>query len=1170
MPQLARRINMEPKYMRENRYSYLTTAWRQPLTVDYQAETPETTFERKVQQSFLEGQRYLHQEEFGLALDTFRELQALILKTVHPKLPINPWKPLPFITINAAFVDAFVIKAGDVLNKTPAIKYQFPASLISGESILPAEIQKQLEPAVNSGLQVTSFHQAVSEKLAQSLLAVDESEWTSALKGYEVALQLVPQDAITFRAALLHDMAIFNEKVNNKDLAISNAELSTQLFTEAKLPEGQFQALSTSAKIYARAGQQDRADAALKSAKTLRDSFNLDPVVSLGRELESVPLARTVERLPNRLDRVSISSTLPSRITPRVVNLPSTAVQSLTNRFSEIPDNALVLMAPEYLKLNTATKSLTIQGETTATAIALNANATGSVRNFHQLLATTTDLELLTGFYRNPTQMVAYLPHMYFFVIPMAIGDCLMGLGNLSEAEQQYLSVLPYPFINREYEIVKLWTRLAEVCLDMGDAAYRRAKDNVAAFAEAKQLYEKIVQSSNKLDSNSSLYNDVKFAAVKNRITDFLAAANPVAHNDNPVLLIKVMEARTKLNQINAGLNFFGFAPNYLPPFSFEYLQTTARYFSQQASQIEQRYIQYKSTAENEALRREQLDQQAEVARQSVILEQRGVAEAQAGINVANASLNYAETQRVGTIDAKNDFDSVRWELLELSEAEAWAGAASVDEDDEIKQTWNGNYYNSRDRRRSQVLQDLAYRRTRISHDLEADKLQRAIDSATAYKGIAQAQVAQAQARKAIAEQRVQIAQLQQRHAEENRDYLDMKEFSSRLWFELARQARKLSQRYLDMATEIAFLMERAYNAETERNICVIRYDYSRTSSGNLMGADLLLADVDYFTLDHVTTTKHKKAPIKKMISLADAFPMAFQHLKTKGRCFFQTELSDFDREHPGLFLCKLRNVELLFVGITRATSIAGTLRNVGVSKFRLESGELATRLYPSDVMPLSQYDIRQDALAFRFNPNDLRLFENNGIDTLWQLSLPMDANDFDFSEILDVQLVLYYDGFFSPSLESTVQAALPKSDTASRAFSMRLMFPDELFYLKNQGDAELVFDAGMFPRNQTKLTRSAVTLKVTGDPAVTVGLTLQLASKEFGNLLTIQTDANGEINSTAPGNPLKDLHDRLMFDQWTVKITANDNPTLVKDGVLDLKGIADILIFFEYRFDYR
>ena len=46
-----------------------------------------------------------------------------------------------------------------------------------------------------------------------------------------------------------------------------------------------------------------------------------------------------------------------------------------------------------------------------------------------------------------------------------------------------------------------------------------------------------------------------------------------------------------------------------------------------------------------------------------------------------------------------------------------------------------------------------------------------------------------------------------------------MKEFGAELWYELASQARRLARRYLDMATEIAFLMERAYNAETERGL---------------------------------------------------------------------------------------------------------------------------------------------------------------------------------------------------------------------------------------------------------------------------------------------------------------------------------------------------------------
>jgi len=527
--------------------------------------------------------------------------------------------------------------------------------------------------------------------------------------------------------------------------------------------------------------------------------------------------------------------------------------------------------------------------------------------------------------------------------------------------------------------------------------------------------------------------------------------------------------------------------------------------------------------------------------------------------------------QHQNALNAKQDFNNVRWELLELTELEAWANSSSVDRDDQVKLTISGyGYYNTESTRRNVVLKELAYKRTRISHNLEANKLQRAVDSAAAYKQIAQAQVAQAQARKAVAEQRVQIAQLQQRQAEENRDFLDMREFGARLWYELALQARRLKQRYLDMATEIAFLMERAYNAETERNLHVIRYDYTNTAANNLMGADLLLADIDYFTYDYVSTTKTKKIPIKQVISLSDSYAMAFQQLKTTGLACFQTELADFDRQHPGMYLCKLRNVELIFVGLTNVASIAGSLRNIGVSRFRRENGSLAARLYPADVMALSQYDIRQDALAFRFNPNELRLFENNGIDTLWQLDLPLDANDFDYRDILDIQLVLYYDGFFSPSLESTIKAALPAGDTASRAFSLRMSFFDELYYLKNKGEGELVFDAYLFPRNQKNFMRTQVTLKALGKPGTAGNLKMRLTSANHAGELVLTTNAQGEINQATPGQPLDVLKNKSMLDTWKLRITASDNPALVNNGVLDLTGLDDIMLFFEYSFDYR
>jgi hypothetical protein len=411
----------------------------------------------------------------------------------------------------------------------------------------------------------------------------------------------------------------------------------------------------------------------------------------------------------------------------------------------------------------------------------------------------------------------------------------------------------------------------------------------------------------------------------------------------------------------------------------------------------------------------------------------------------------------------------------------------------------------------------------------------------------------------------VEIAQLQQKHAEENKEFLDLKEFGAGKWYDIAKKTKRLVSRYLNQATEISFLMERAYNAETERDINVIRYNYAPSYSGFLVGADNLTKDIDHLTFDYITNIKTKKAPVKKTIHLSDHAPDAFERLLSTGKCQFATKLADFDREFPGMYLCKVKNVELLFVGITKAVSIAGSLRNVGVSKFRKSNGSIISRVYPADVMPLSQYDIRQDALAFRFDPKDLKLFENNGLETIWELRLMKNANDFDFREILDIQMILYYDGFYNTTLESSITADLPSSGNASRSFSMQLYFPDELYYLRNNGEGILEFEVIMFPFNQTNLIRSNTQLKVLGDGTAENELSLELHSEIAKKTFKIKTDNTGKVAAAK----FTDLLNGSMVDKWTVKITKEDNPQLVKEDHLDLSGVRDLIFLVDYKFDY-
>jgi hypothetical protein len=1149
---------MEPKYLSEIRYSYLVGSFRRARSASYIVRNPQGAFEQHLQDLFLEGQKHLRQEEFTIAVHAFEEAMGIVLHTMHPTMPVDPNTFGKFkFPRDAVMVDSLAGKTAELLMQTATTQIAFPPSAVNKTSSLPAAVQEQLKAVTETGLRVTSFHGSVAAEVEAALHAAATNDWKQTASFYLAALDKTPENEAVVRGSILHDLALVSEKARDPERAQAFVRQSIAVLAQTNIADAQAEDFASAAGILSRSGQADAAAEMVRALESIRSTTLLSDILP-AREL----LAG--QRSANGTLNLNAATTTAS----------GTAAASVTDSANDFAfnSNAPVLFGTKYLEVAPAQKSLTIRGFAESATIELDAaGAADSTKGFLKTLAETKDLGLLTG-WLTPTNFIAYIPHMYFYVLPMSIGDCYAGMGNHQDALDSYIGVLPYPFINKNYEIVKLWTRIAQTYLDLADALYRKAKDNVAAYAGAKALYENIVRADNTLDLVSSpLYADAKFADITGRVTALLAAPDPTAVGDNPEILTLVLQAFAKLNQIAAGLNFFGSALNYVPPFSFEYLQNSARYFAQHASQTEQRYIQYKSQAENEEFHREQLDQQAEVARQSVILEQRGQDEAQLGVDVANASLDYATSQLQNAQASVTDFDTARWELLDLAMIEAWASAASVGQDKEVLLTTHvSDYYTADRQRRSQVLQDLAYQRTLLSHDLEAARLARSVNSATDYQAVATAQVTQAQARVEVARQRVQIAALQQRQAEENRDFLDMREFSARLWYEIAQQAKRLKQRYLDMATEIAFLMERAYNAETERGLSIVRYDYQSTASGNLMGADLLLADIDSFTLDYLTTTKSKKIPVKRVISIADAYPIQFDRLKRLGDCTFETTFADFDRHHPGLYLAKVRNVEVIFVGLSGPQGVAGTLRNVGVSRFRASSGTITERLYPADVMVLSQYEIRQDALAFRFNPQDLRLFENHGIETAWRLALPRDANDLDYSDILDVHLVVYYDGFFDPALEKSVREALPASASAARSLSMQFSALDELFYLKNQGKGDIVFDTWMFPQNQTDLVRSTNTIKLTGRPTAVNGVTVHLVSEVAGGELTFTSDAKGEILDTPAGAPLANLKGKAVLDTWHLEIRAADNPQLVQNGKLDLSGIEDVLVFFEYTFKYR
>lgn len=1118
---------MKPKYLLENRYSFVVDAVTALNEASLEILGPETSFERQIQSQLALANRLLLQGKHSAALEKYVYLRGLVSTLVFPRLfPIDGFR-IPWGKVDRpGLLDTVVRRSAEMLKQTPPAVLDVPRKLLSGDV---QSRERQFDLLIENGLRDPDM--GVGLLLQQAHTALENSDYQKAADTFHAAAKQTSEKGL--QAAILHDMAVAQERSGQRREAFSTLSRSAEMYAAMEDRASQVAVMTTLAGAKARAGDEDGASELNKNIKQLSIDHNLFDIAI------DVPMLGSHILLENPV------------INSRVLG----GIQRSAGGIADVS-----LLSTRAFSQRREAKQLGILGSAgNVIKINLNGDAPGSLKQFYDTLAGTLDVGLLTDFLTAHATTVAYLPHVYFWNLPMAIGDCHAALGSYAEAENEYLSTFDYKYLNQEVEAVNLWLRLAELYLDWGDRLYRQAANDTAAFGAARDMYERVMSLDNKLDDGSPLYSPAIFAALKARAATAIQVmfVDGAESDDNPRLLGVLARARLQLTKITNGLNFLGVSLT-LPPFSFEHLQTVARYFAQHASQVEGMYLQFQSSGESEQLREQQMSQQVAIATASVELERRGVNEAREGVDVASANRNASNVQAQNAQQMANDFAAVRSELLELEALQAWSAAAAMDADDEVRQTITGyTYYSASGKKRSQVLKELARQRAQISHRLEANRLQREINAAAAYLQVAQQQVQQAQARVSVAQQRVTIARLQEQQSQENQDFLQSRELSSVMWYNLAREAHRLAVRYLDMAIEVATMMERAYEAETGRNLRTIKLQYGMNHLHGMLAADALLADIDVFTLDNLRT-RAKKAQLRQSLSLADLFPMAFRTLISTGTTYFETTLEHFDRRYPGYYLQKIKQVEVVFVGLTGSEGVHGTLRNIGLSQFRQKDGSIVSQTYPADVMPLSEYNIRQDAIVFQLDAKELRLFENNGVATMWRLDLPLATNTFDLRQILDIQVVLYYDGFFDAALEEMVLAALPATDSSTRALSLAMTSPDELYFLRSQGKAVLTIQEDLLPANHQQPVLTSYAVQVTGPASPNLKIRLDSSNLGTGHLFTL--DAAGNASGVDFADPIG----RTPYDEWTVAVSSDDNP-----GV-DLAGITDVSLYFEYDFAYR
>jgi tetratricopeptide (TPR) repeat protein len=483
----------------ENQYSHV---------VDLRggAGQPSPTVASALHDQLAAAHAHLLQEEYALALDAYAELDRRIAALVDPAAAAITETPA------TSTAPALLASAARTLQAMPADRPELLEGATVPATAVPFVRRRGvlLDPAGDDAF--------VRVELGRR--AACRGDWRTARDAY-LAVQQLPTVDAGIRAAVDRDLGVVFERCGNREGAIASLTRAIEAFTSLSQPADEHDALVCLGGIHERAGELRAADELFARADVLAK--------------RSGPFA----------DEPSCATDA-CCAAPVVVNAKATGAR--------VPE----LRASAAIRRRHGTELVLGSGDASQ-RISLEGDVHAALSAFHEQRRQLVDPDLLDGQSLGPSALVAYAPHLHGFVIPMAIGDCQVGLQDFPAAEQAYLGVLAYQGLNETVETVKLWQRMADLYFAWGDTLYRAARRDRTQFAAAAARYSQVIQLDDTVDAKAPLYADPRFASLGERAQAAARAEDPVAHDENPAIKVRVMRPRQRLAQIAAGLDFFGF-----------------------------------------------------------------------------------------------------------------------------------------------------------------------------------------------------------------------------------------------------------------------------------------------------------------------------------------------------------------------------------------------------------------------------------------------------------------------------------------------------------------------------------------------------------------------------------------------------------------------------------
>lgn len=767
------------------------------------------------------------------------------------------------------------------------------------------------------------------------------------------------------------------------------------------------------------------------------------------------------------------------------------------------------------------------------------------------------------------------LAHAWYYETPLGLAECYHALGDWEAAEQWYVRAAGYQYLNATIEAPYVWGRLATLYRDWGDALFR-ADDPAAALP----VYEKVLTHDGNPGASAlfTLPGLAQTAAVAAQVIANLPDPQGVAAS--PVIVAAILDIHAQLAKIQGGLDFWGHWAANVPIWTFDYLQSVAITLCQLAIGAERDAMTFWEKADLGQLTRLQLTQGVTLANAERAAAQRQVeasmaerdayvaAHAAAQLRAANARTNaadYAQKSRQWTMHQALSAQLSGGEDGSASQLNALA--------DRMIQ---GGYSISGDRGTLAAAESLTAARLQREYEVallnrQAAELDAAAAQAAAERNAANARVTAAQAAANASAVRVQSAM-------ELVAAFDDQRFTPDVWHQLGQRMNQLAQRYLVMALDVAKRMQRSYNFENDVQRAIIRSDYASQSVTGLLAADSLLADVQSFTYDLITSTAPKAQPVRQTISLAQRHPFLFEtQFRASGRMEFQTTTDDFDAVYPGTYAGRIEHVTVEVDGIVPPRGLSGTLTNSGISHYRLPAAQWAPgssglkhRVQARETLVLSDHDARGDAILVDQDRRRRRIFEGAGVASSWTLELPPEVNELDYASIVDVRLTFLYEARFDPDLRGQVLADLatrPAALQRQRPFPLRWLHPDSFFAFYGSGVLDVTLGRGDFAASEADPQLTELSLLVVTSPRARAnGVVLRVSGPGGGAPVTVTTDADGIVGT----DDLAGLAAGTALGDYRIELAAADNPAWVSGGQLELDAIQNIALVLGYSFTPR